>query len=252
MRLPGALTDLLDLLLPAGCIACGVWIPARPGAGLVCGRCRSRLSGGGWPRCPRCHLPLGTGRAPAEVCRACEGWPTALGAARWAVVLEPPADILVHALKYEGWPELAGEMGAAMARVALPPQCLRGDAVVVPVPTTAQRLKERGYNQAEELARSFAALRGRRVVNALERTRSGATQVVLHPSERWANVKGVFAPREDAPESLEGAHVILVDDVLTTGSTAAAAATVLVGMGVASVTLLTFARALPDRLRQAA
>ena len=252
MTPPGTLAGLLDFLLPAGCIACGTWIPSAQGGGLVCGTCRSRLSPGGWPRCPRCHLPQGTGRAPAATCRACASWPETLSAARWAVALQPPADTLVHALKYEGWRGLAEEMGAAMARLPLPRNVLRDKAVLVPVPTTAERLRIRGYNQAGELAQSVSRRLEIPVMDALSRTRSGVTQVALHPSERWANVRGAFAPR-GAPEGLpQGVHAILVDDVLTTGSTAAAAASVLVEMGVCSVTLLTFARALPDRARQAA
>jgi ComF family protein len=168
------------------------------------------------------------------------------------VALQPPADTLVHALKYEGWRGLADEMGATMAQVSLPRNVLRDQAVLVPIPTTTERLRGRGYNQAHELANGVARRLRMPVVEALIRTRSGPTQVALHPSERWANVRGAFAPRDGSLGLPEGVHAILVDDVLTTGSTAAAAAAVLAGLGVSSVTLLTFARALPDRVRTAA
>ncbi len=198
-----------------------------------------------WPRCPRCHLPIGTGRTDRADCRECEGWPREFTRARYAYVLRPPADDLVHGLKYEGWSALAEEMGADMAG------SLRGvDAdLVVPVPTTAARVKERGYNQAALLARVVAERCAIPIADVLSRTRSGPTQVSLPPTLRRANVRGAFSAREKASPSITGAHVILVDDVLTTGSTGGSAAGELHRLGATSVTLCTFARALPYRTR---
>jgi ComF family protein len=237
---------LFDLLLPRGCVACGDWLPEGERASMTCPRCRSRLPRAPWPRCGRCHHPSGTGRRPEETCRACRDWPRALTRARYAFVLASPADDLVHALKYEGWPELAHDMGRAMAGVV--PREMTAHTVVVPVPTTPARVRTRGYNQAELLARSMARTLGLPLTTALERTRGGATQVALHPSQRRANVKGVFAVRGGEHSRLRDMHVLLVDDVLTTGSTAGAAATELDRAGASGVTLVTFARALP-RLR---
>ncbi|HKJ00809.1 MAG TPA: double zinc ribbon domain-containing protein, partial [Longimicrobiales bacterium] len=195
MRLASWAADLVSFLLPGGCLSCGVWIPERYRAGLLCGRCRSRLPRAPWPRCPRCHHPLGTGRAVASSCRACRDWPEALAAARHAVVLAPPADALVHALKYNGWRELAPEMGHAMARALLPLERGGGARVVAPVPTTLQRMRARGYNQAGLLADALAGALDLPVLDALRRARGGVTQVALHPSQRRANVRGVFAVR---------------------------------------------------------
>lgn len=237
---------LLDLLLPTGCLACGAWIPRERGSGaIVCDTCVTRLPLAPWPRCPRCHHPLGTGRTREPQCRMCRAWPPALARARHAHVLAPPADTLVHALKYEGWRELAPVMGAAMAAVAPPAGSPGGRRVVVPVPTTSRRVRARGYNQALLLASSVAERLGLELAEALRRTRGGATQVALHPSQRRANVRGAFQAREEALPALRGAHVLLVDDVLTTGATAVAAATELALAGVSEVTLLTYARALP-------
>ncbi len=242
-------TDLVDLLLPTGCAACGTWLPGGAGRRLVCPRCRARLRAAPWPRCTRCHYPSGTGRAPPVRCRECAAWPDELSAARYAYVLEPPASDLVHALKYGGWPELADEMGAGMAGLDLPLERDAGAPVVVPVPTTPERVRRRGYNQAELLARSVAARAGWSVSNALQRMHSGRTQVALHPSQRKANVRGVFSARGEEVSRVRGAQVVLVDDVLTTGATAGAAAIELVRMGARAVTLVTFARALPFRHR---
>jgi ComF family protein len=157
-------------------------------------------------------------------------------------VLASPVDDLVHALKYEGWPELADLMGRELARVALP-EADRA-SVVVPVPTTAERRRRRGYNQAELLAERFARHSGRPLRLALERRAEGRSQTALTPAERRENVRGVFAPSSSGV-GVSGERVLLVDDVLTTGSTAAEAATTLEAMGAVHVTLVAFARALP-------
>jgi ComF family protein len=157
-------------------------------------------------------------------------------------VLAPPVDDLVHALKYEGWPELAGLMGRELAEISLPPA--EGASSVVPVPTTAKRQRARGYNQAELLAEAFAACTGRALHRALVRHSEGRSQTALTPTERRDNVRGVFGPGP-ASDRVTGGRVLLVDDVLTTGSTASEAAATLVSMGATSVTLVAFARALP-------
>lgn len=158
--------------------------------------------------------------------------------------MSSPVDRLVYALKYEGWSELAEEMGRTMAGVLLP-GAPAVPTVVAPVPTTPARLRERGYNQAELLARSLARTRGVPLVSPLVRIRGGPTQVSLRPSQRLTNVDGVFAVNGSAAAEIRGENVLLVDDVLTTGATAGSAASALVRGGARNVTLVTFARALP-------
>jgi ComF family protein len=157
-------------------------------------------------------------------------------------VLDSPVEDLVHALKYEGWPELAHVMGRELARIRLPQE--DRSSLVVPVPTTSGRRRRRGYNQAELLAESFALSTGRRIRRALVRGSEGRSQTALTPAERRENVRGVFGPSA-AEGDVAGARVLLVDDVLTTGATASEAATALVSMGASCVTLVAFARALP-------
>jgi ComF family protein len=234
--------DLLDLLLPGGCVACGAWIPRGRHPELVCGRCRSRFRAASWPRCPRCHFPRGAGRPDAPDCLECRPWSPALSAARYAYVLEKPVEDLVHALKYEGWPELADTMGHELARLRLPDE--DASSLVVPVPTTGKRRRQRGYNQAELLAERFAARTGRRLRRALVRRSEGRSQTSLTPAERRENVRGVFVASA-VEGDVAGARVLLVDDVLTTGATASEAASALVAMGASCVTLVSFARALP-------
>lgn len=234
---------LVHLFLPPACHGCGDPLP-RDGSRL-CPRCRTRLREPAHPRCARCGAPRGTGRSASRGCPECEDWPDALVRARCAALFAPPADALVHGLKFGGWRELAPVMAERMARV-LPRSALPPGAPVVPVPTTPARKRERGYNQAELLARELAARIGRPFLPALARREGRATQISLHRAERLANVRDAFHGHPEHKPRLRGRSVLLVDDVLTTGATACAAAEALTAMGAAEVSVVAFARALPD------
>lgn len=250
----------LDLLLPPACAGCAGPLPGvsdqRIGPPRVCPGCRSRLKAPPHPRCPRCHAPRGTGLPEDRPCNECRDWPDILVASRSAVVLEPPADRLVHALKYGGWSGLARELGARTADLvrtadlsavgwtetgSATPEEVR----IVPMPTTPGRLRARGYNQARLLAQEVAIRTGWTLVDALDRRGGGPSQVALPPEERRANVEGAFSPRAEARSHIRDKDLVLVDDVLTTGATASSAARSLGDGGARSVRLLTFARSLP-------
>jgi ComF family protein len=242
-----AWVEVLDFLLPTRCLGCDDRLPLDGAAEPVCGACLARLREPPWPRCPRCHFPTGTGRL-SVACLACRDWGHALGWARSAVILEDPAERLVYALKYQGWRELAPALARRMTKVALPGAAEGGDTLVVPIPTTRRRQRQRGYNQAALIARSYAGQTGLEVVEALARSAGGGSQVALRPSQRRSNVRDVFAATPSA-RAVAGRQVLLVDDVLTTGATACEAALALERAGAAGVSLITFARALPDRRR---
>lgn len=238
-----ALEGALDLVLPRGCLACQAWIPASTSSTpeWLCGTCRSRVRRLGWPRCDRCHRPTGSRRTLLDdACPDCRWWPEVLVSARSACALVSPASDLVHALKYEGWSEVAD----ALAEQMVAESCPFGADVIVPVPTTARRERLRGYNQAALIARALGRRLGTPVVDALARRPGEVSQTSLDPTRRRANVSGSFAPRPSV--RLDGLDVLLVDDVLTTGATAAEAASVLGAGGVRAVHLTTFARALPE------
>jgi ComF family protein len=163
-------------------------------------------------------------------------------------LLQDPADALVHQLKYRAWHDLAPLMARAMVGIPLPGDVATEARLVVPVPTTDARLRQRGYNQAELLARAVAASSQRTALQALRRGAAASSQTALQPAARLANVAGAFAVVGDAAPRIFGQHLLLVDDVLTTGATVVACSETLVNAGARCVSVLTFARA-TGRLR---
>ena len=145
---------------------------------------------------------------------------------------------LIHLLKYDRMRPLAGPLSAYLLR-SLP----RDEAFdfIVPVPLHWQRQWKRGFNQSELLARALSRSTGIPVNRALRRVKAGAAQAGLSKSARRRNVSQAF--RCGAKEAMRGRRILLLDDVMTTGSTAAACARALKGAGASRVALLTLARA---------
>ncbi len=158
---------------------------------------------------------------------------------------------IVGALKYDGWPSVATEMSERMARVAWPPDVTRERAAVVPVPLAAAKQRARGFNQAELLADAVAARWGIPAwTHVLSRTRATPSQTSLTPGERLANVHRAFTCTNGASELVAGHHLILVDDVFTTGATLNACASALFDAGARTLSYLTFGRARTDADRR--
>lgn len=177
------------------------------------------------------------------MCGMCESWPASISCARSAFLLQPPADRVVHQLKYRGWHCLGNFMGEALARTVLPP-AIRACTAVQAVPTTQSRIRERGYNQAALIAEGFARHAQIPMADWLERASSASSQTTLQPAKRAANVAGAFRLRAGMEDRVENARILLVDDVLTTGATVSECAETLSASGAAAVCVLTFARAL--------
>jgi ComF family protein len=158
-------------------------------------------------------------------------------------LLHPPADRIVHQIKYRGWRALGDVMGRALAQTQLP-AALRACTAVLPVPTTKNRIRERGYNQAELIAEAFARQCHVPLGNWLERAPATSSQTTLQPAKRAANVAGAFRLCSGAELAVPNTNILLIDDVLTTGATVSECAETLAAAGAASVCVLTYARAL--------
>lgn len=234
----GPLHGLLDLVLPVACLVCGG--AASMDSGLACDACWARLTALPRPLCDRCGHPT-AGRA----CRICPDFPPYVRAVRSSVLAgSTTARALLFALKYDGWPRVAIGMADRMARLGWPDDVLRERTALVPVPLAPHRQRARGYNQSEALATALAAHWGIPVWSAaIARLRETTTQTRLTPGDRAMNVRGAFSVPPPAQNLLRGAHVVLVDDVLTTGATALSCAAALHAGGARIVSIVTFARA---------
>jgi len=245
-----------QLLLPAECLLCRALLSFRDSARVVCDVCRHRWRPVRPPWCARCGQPEPSfGR-----CRLCAEWPAAFGLARSAVWLDGGARDAVHALKYGGLSRIASDLAAAMVGLHVPAV---DSALLVPVPLARARVRERGYNQSERLARALGRRWRRPVVDLLVRTRDTVPQTALTPEARLANVAGAFEMRNAKcgmrnegqpgnsafriPHSALERPLVLVDDVFTTGATLAEAARALDRAGARAVSAVTFGRAVvPD------
>jgi ComF family protein len=150
---------------------------------------------------------------------------------------------VVHQFKYDGKRHLrrivSGWMREGLEDARL---CRPAPELLVPVPLHWWKRRMRGFNQAELLARELSATEGLQVLNALRRVRLTMTQTQLARDERRLNVRGAFGLRRRILPQIQGRHILLVDDVLTTGATLDACAAVLIEAGAASVRALTAAR----------
>lgn len=156
---------------------------------------------------------------------------------------------LVHLFKYQGMSILARPLGKLLAKALLPvAEEAPPEMLVVPVPLAKEKQRERGYNQAELLARSALASLAetqpqwklRMAADVLRRSRATETQARLTPHQRRRNLRGAFfVPK---PERLEGQHVLLIDDIYTTGATARECTRTLRAAGAASVWVGTLTR----------
>ena len=215
---------LLDLLLPRRCVVC-----ALPGATL-CPRCTASLPRLSEPLCARCGAPVAW---PVERCRECSGRRLAFASARAGVEYDAAVRALVSAWKERGLRGLASLAASVVEEVVPPPSA---DQITF-VPPDGDRSLKRGHHPPEWLARELGRRWELPVTPLLGRTRPLPPQRGLARAERRRNVRGAFAARR-----ARGA-VLLVDDVYTTGSTVAAAASALRTAGAARVDVVTFARA---------
>lgn len=216
---------MLDLLLPQRCVVCGCG-----GGRQLCAACREELPRIEPPLCARCGAPTAW---PVERCRECAGRRLAFASARAAVGYDDAARRIVHAWKERGLRRLAAEAAQLVAERVAPPSV----EVLTFVPADRRRRLERGHNPAERLALELAAAWELPCAPLLERTRGGRQRGSSAAQRR--TVRGSFRATPRVPRS-----VAVIDDVYTTGATAAAAASALRAAGARRVEAIAFARAL--------
>ena len=224
---------VLGLVLPPRCPGCGAIVE---GETRFCGACWEQLDFLSGEGCAACNLPLPGGE---EFCARCLGAPPKHGPVHAAVAYGEVARKVALRLKYGRRPGVARVLAASIGREAK----LDDDALLVPVPLHRWRLWSRGYNQALEIARHVGRAKGLPVSqDGLARVRATPPLKGLGAKARARTMRGVFR----ATQRFDGRHVVLVDDVYTSGATTDACARVARRAGAAKVSVLCWARVLYD------
>ncbi|MFC5496021.1 ComF family protein [Caenimonas terrae] len=221
----------LKAATPGQCAVCRSW-PAQP----VCEACVVRF-GQPQPRCLGCALPVPAG---IERCGRCLREPPPLDRCLAAVSYGYPWSGLIAQFKFHGQPGWARPLASLLRSAPWIEPALEEADLVLPLPLARERLAERGFNQALELARALAPAKTR--ADLLLRVRNTASQAELGLGERLRNVKGAFAVEPLAVAQVEGRRVVLVDDVMTSGASLFAAAGALRQAGAAHITAIVLAR----------
>ena len=240
-RLARAGTALLDLVYPPSCLVCRKAVAQH---GALCAACWREIAFIERPFCERLGAPFERDLdQPGLISLEAAANPPVYNRARAVARYDSDkARVLAHRLKYYDRLELAEPMGRWMARAGA--DILADADVLAPIPLHRLRLAARRFNQSATLARVISRECGAPVETmALIRVKPTAPQVGLSRAQRAANLAGAFRVDPERAPLLRGRNVVLVDDVLTTGATANAAARALLKAGAAQVDLLVFARA---------
>jgi ComF family protein len=252
---------LASVLFPADCRICGDPLAAFIRV-PVCQSCWNDLPEQFGPLCSRCGESLGVsdfGGGKEEICRPCRVAAPAFERAVAHGLYAGTLRALLHLLKYDGLEPVAAKLGALLAAQVAAVDGLPAKMLVVPVPLYKRKRRERGFNQAELLARAVCdAMRRLRPEwkgelappGMMLRKRDTRSQAELSAAQRRRNLRGVFSvPDRDR---LRGRDVLLVDDIYTTGATARACSEALKKAGAARVWVATVARAQRHEIQFAA
>ncbi|MBM6670576.1 ComF family protein [Phocaeicola coprophilus] len=202
---------LLDLAFPRLCLMCGKRL--APGERHVCATCLGAL--------PRTNFHLISDNLLEERFRGVI--PVERTAALFFYQKGNPSCEIIHRLKYAGKPDIGVYFGALLAREAAPSGFFRDIDLLLPVPLSRKRMRRRGYNQAEQIACGVSQVTGIPLsADSLARLHDNPTQTRRNRQERLANTEGLFGVEH--PDRLQGKHILLIDDVVTTGATLRACA----------------------------
>ncbi len=232
----------LSAMVPSSCALCGA-----SGRDTLCAGCRKQFFAPRGACCNQCAMPL-AGGGDASRCGACLDNTPAYDATIAAVDYGAPIDQLVAALKFGGnlalAPLFARLLRDALLNVTNAPQAPLPD-LLLPVPLGEQRLVQRGFNQALEIARPLSRALGIHIdARAALRLRETDAQSSLHPEQRRKNIRGAFSVAPALVGNIKGLHIGLVDDVMTTGETLNELAATVKRFGAARVSNFVFARTL--------
>ncbi len=220
------ISDLLDIILPRYCAVCGSILSSSEKD--LCLNCLYQL-----PRVEPIHAKeiekLFWGIIPVEKASSYIYYRKG-----------SPYNNLLHLIKYKNHPEVAERLAAAAATELAEQGFFEGIDIIVPLPLSKKKLRKRGYNQCDYIARGLSRISGVPVIKkGVTRTVANETQTHKNRDERWKNVEGIFAVT--TPEALQGKHILLVDDVMTTGATIAACAKSITALPETKISLFTLA-----------
>ena len=241
-RLPARMLQAaLDLMFPARCEVCGVCLAGEPNP-VICRACFSRIKRI-TTACRRCGAPTRAPLAPRETCPECKThpprWCSAVGA---AAIYEEPLRSIILSFKFGRNLYLEGLLAELLTARVRDLHLAAGCNAIVPVPITRATFRDRGFNQAEMIARYAGRSLGLPVrASWLEKIRETSPQAKLPASRRRANLAGAF--RAPDPRAVRGKRILLVDDVLTTGATLSECAATLKAAGAAELRGAVVARA---------
>jgi len=230
---------LLDVILPPICHICHSYIP-NAGTLHICPTCRDRLPLVSSPLCPLCGIPF-SGAGGDHRCGTCLTHTPHFNSARAHFLYEGPIRDLIHSFKYNQHTHLRYPLALLTLEGMSGFLTDHDPHLIVPVPLHRSRLRKRGFNQAVLLGRVIShQLSLPMLTDALVRTRPTEPQIELSAAERRLNVKGAFTVNR--PDHVAGKRILLLDDVMTTGSTMDECAKELKKAGAAVVIAATVAR----------
>lgn len=220
------ISDLVDLIFPRHCCVCGEALSRQESD--ICLNCL-------------CTLPKIEPHHKEEIEKTFWGKVEVERATSFIYYRKgSPYNALIHKLKYRNAPQIGVRLGAMAADEMLPSGFFDDITLIVPLPLSKKKLRKRGYNQCDHIARGISGRTGIPVATDLiKRTKANETQTHKNRDERWQNVEGIFSVTK--PESLEGQHILLVDDILTTGATLCSCANAIKSSCDCKVSILTLA-----------
>jgi ComF family protein len=240
IQLPDRLLTSLSDLIPCSCLLCGI-----ENNRAVCAGCQHQFFSVTSKRCISCALPVGQADT---YCGSCLSNPPAFYSTTVACDYAPPLDQLILALKFQHQLAVAPALAGLLAKTVLsrPKSQQNLPDFLIPVPLGRARLAERGFNQSYQIAKPLATrLKLPVYPQLLLRVRDTTAQTLLHPNQRHENILHAFSPNSGYEDKIQGRHIGVVDDVMTTGATLHEIAACLKRHGARRVSNFVFARTPP-------